>query len=162
MKDAFLLVAATALAVSCGGSPAAPMAVASSPAPSPSVGLSGTWAGTGVDSQGSTVVTWALTQTANTVSGTVKTDAVNPNDGSCHSCHRKKSGSVIGTISGTTLTLVMSFAAGLDGDPTPICSSSFMGTAPTTTGDTLTAAYTGDDSCEGAFLNGTLAMTRKP
>ena len=54
-------------------------------------------------------------QTGTAVSGTVATQAVNPNDGSCNSCHRNKNGSVSGAISGSTLTLTMFFAAGGDG-----------------------------------------------
>ena len=143
------------LAISCGGSPAATLA-----APSPSVNLAGTWDGTGVDSQGATTVTWALTQTDTSVSGTVATKSANPTDGSCNSCHRNKTGTFSGKIAGTTLVLTMFFAAGGDGDPTPACTATLTGTATSTVADILTTAYSGADSCEGQFLNGTLAMAR--
>lgn len=141
------------LTISCGGPPAAP---------SPSVSVAGTWNGTGDDSQGVTIVTWALTQTGTSVSGTVKTQAVDPTDGSCNSCHRNKTGTFSGTISGTTLTLTMFFAAGGTGDPTPACTATLTGIASRIAEDTLTAAYSGADSCEGPFMNGTLAMARHP
>lgn len=62
---------------------------------------------------------------------------------------------------GTTLTMNLQFAAGVDGDPTPICSATMAGAASSDATGALAGSYTGSDSCEGAFLNGTLAMTRK-
>ena len=170
VKSALLVVVATALAVlaiSCGASPPASIAAPTqlpTPTPAPPVtqpaSVAGTWTGTGVDSQGSTTVTWTLTQTGASASGTVKTEAINPNDGSCNSCHRNKSGTFSGTMSETTLTMTMVFAAGVDGDPTPACNATLTGTASPVAGDTLTASYAGADSCEGAFLNGTFTMAR--
>jgi hypothetical protein len=160
MKRALLIVPVTllpVLAISCGTPPAAP-----SGAPSQAVSLAGTWNGTATDSQGATTVSWALTQTGTSVAGPVQTQAVNPADGSCNSCHRNKTGTFSGTISGTTLTLKMFFAAGAAGDPTPACTATLTGAASSMAQDNLTAAYTGADSCEGAFLNGTLAMARRP
>ena len=115
-----------------------------------------------MDSQGATIVTWALTQTGTNVSGTVKTQAVDPTDVSCNSCHRNKTGAFSGTIAGTTLALTMFFAAGGTGDPTPECTPTLTGTASSIAKDTLTASYSGADSCEGPFLNGTLSMARHP
>ena len=126
------------------------------------LGFEGNWDGTAVDSQGAMFVTWALTQTGNAVSGTVNTRAVHPLDGSCSSCHRSKSGTISGTISGTTLTLTMFFAAGGGGDPTPACSATLSGTAESFAEDTLIAAYTGGDTCEGPFNGGMLPMARHP
>ena len=112
---------------------------------------------------GATTVTWTLTQTGASVSGAVKTQAVDQNDGSCGSCHRNKSGTFSGSIDGTTLKLTMYFAAGADGDPTPACTATLSGTASTSsTANQMTAAYAGEDSCEGPFLNGNLPMTRQP
>jgi hypothetical protein len=126
------------------------------------VGFAGTWEGTGVDSQGPMFVTWALTQDGSSVSGTVSTRAVHPDDGTCSSCHRSKSGTLSGTISGTTLTLSMFFAAGGSGDPTPICSASFSGSASSFAEGTLVASYSGSDTCEGLFSGGMLPMARLP
>ena len=159
MKSAFLVVSAMALlvlAISCGGSPTAPIT-----APSQSVSFAGIWNGTSVDSQGATIVTWALTQTGTSTSGIVKTEAVDPTDGSCNSCHRNKTGTFSGTMSGTTLTLTMFFAAGVTGDPTPECTATLTGTASRVAADTITGAYSGADSCEGPFMNGRLVMARQ-
>jgi hypothetical protein len=162
-----LHVAATVLAaltVSCGGvSPTAAVAPsATPPAASAPANLTGTWKGTGVDSKGVTTVTWGLTQTGNTVSGTVATQAVDPTDGSCNSCHRNKTGTFSGTVSGTTMSVTMFFAAGVSGDPTPICSQTVTGNASSLADGTLATAYTGADSCEGAFADGRLTMARRP
>src|SRR5262245_9933512 len=122
------------LLASCGGSPTM-VAPTPQPAPPPTTpppqaaAFGGSWAGSASDSQGATTVSWSLTQSGDTVSGTVSTQAVNPNDGSCNSCHRNKSGTVAGTISGTTLTVRMFFAAGVDGDPTPACSATLTASA---------------------------------
>jgi hypothetical protein len=130
------------------------------------INLTGTWHGTATDfwvdrsiADGMTV-TWVLTHTGSTVSGTVTSRNLIPNDGSCSSCHRVKSGTVTGTVSGATLTLTMSFP-GRDGEITPHCSSSFTGTVATLAQATFTMSYAGHDSCEGPFSNGTLPLTRE-
>jgi hypothetical protein len=160
-----------AAAIACGSSVTMPTSTPSqstttttTPITTPitSGALGGMWQGTGTDSQGATIVTWTLMQTGSTVSGTVKTQAVNPNDGSCGSCHRNKSGTFSGSIDGATLMLTMHFAAGADGDPTPACDATLSGSAAMPATNQLTASYSGADSCEGPFLNGSLPMTRQP
>lgn len=162
LRSSLVLAAALVLTHSaCGGSPAGPATTppAASPPAAP-VGVAGTWSGTGVDSQGATTVSWTLTQTGAEVSGTVKTQAIDPSDGSCNSCHRNKSGTFSGTLADGRLTMTMFFAAGIDGDPTPACSATLTGAASNITGELL-ATYAGADTCEGPFTNGTLAMTRR-
>ena len=121
--------------------------------------FTGSWEGTAMDSQGAMFITWALTQTGSSISGTVNTRAVHPDDGSCASCHRSKSGTISGSISGDVVTLSMFFAAGGSGDPTPICSASFSGSAASYAEGTLIASYSGSDTCEGLFSDGTLPMS---
>lgn len=48
---------------------------------------------------------------------------------------------------------------GRAGEPSPICSVTFSGTA-TIADRAFTTSYTGNDSCEGAFTNGVLPLTR--
>jgi hypothetical protein len=127
----------------------------------PIFNVAGSWSGTSTDSQGATVVDWTIAQTGNAVSGTVRTNAPDPTDGSCNSCHRNKSGTFTGTVSGNALTMTMQFAAGADGDPTPICSATMTGTAASMPDGRLAGAYTGSDTCEGSFLNGTLTMIKR-
>ena len=166
MRAALLLAASAILvvAIACGSptmpsqpAPAAPVVPAAQP-----VNLSGAWSGTSVDSQGTTVVNWIIAQNGAEVTGTVTTRAPDPTDGSCNACHRNKSGSFTGTIAGDVLTLTLHFAAGVDGDPTPICSATMTGSASRLTSGDLSGAYTGADTCEGAFLDGRLTMSRRP
>jgi hypothetical protein len=185
MRSAFPLLSAAALSalilVACGSSPApapsptpTPTGPSASPAPSPEpppappappapapLNLSGRWDGAANDSQGATYVDWSLFQNGDAITGTVTTNAVNPNDGSCNSCHRNKSGSISGTLSGTALSITMAFAAGVNGDPTPACQATMTGSTPHAADDTFTIAYTGSDSCEGNFAKGTLVIRRK-
>jgi hypothetical protein len=166
---ACVAVVAASMAMSCSGSSTAPPVAptpppaAATPAPDPGLqtSFSGSWSGSASDSQGETTVTWSLTQTGDTVAGTVSTQAVNPNDGSCNSCHRNKSGSVTGTVSGSTVSLTMFFAAGVDGDPTPACSATLTGRASASGDRRIAGEYTGADTCEGPFVNGAFAMTRQ-
>jgi hypothetical protein len=168
MAGAFAVVAAA-----CGGGSGmpggstppqqtAPPPVPPPPAAPPAFDLAGAWNGTAADSQGVAVVSWTLGQSGSSVSGTVSTQAVNPSDGSCNSCHRNKTGTVSGTLFGSTLTLSLSFPPGVVGDPTPICTATM--TVPWTgvAQDNVHVSYSGSDSCEGPFLNGDLTMARAP
>jgi hypothetical protein len=134
--------------------------------------MAGTWRGTGVDSNANTglnsgtSLTWTLTQSDASVSGTVTTQSVDPLNTTCTSCHRNKTGTLSGTIAGTPMTLTMSFPAGNpNGNPndvTPICSASLTATVTGMTQSSLTAVYSGADTCEGQLQNGTLTMARQP
>jgi hypothetical protein len=150
------------VAAACGSSarPTSPAPVTTTPPQAASLNVSGSWSGTSTDSQGITVVNVTIAQTGDTVSGTVTTRAPDPTDGSCNACHRNKSGTFTGTLTGSTLTMTMMFAAGVDGDPTPICSATMSGSAAALTSE-LNGTYTGSDTCEGSFLNGRIAMTRR-
>lgn len=130
------------------------------PPPDRPVDLTGTWEGTGSDNQGPEKLAWTLTQTGQAVSGTAISTAVNATDGTCASCHKNKIGTFSGTVSGTTLTLTMTFPAGSNAAPTPICGVTISSTIPTL-GDTISGTYSGSDSCEGPFSQATFTMTRQ-
>src|SRR5260221_8181258 len=93
--------------------------------------------GTGVDSNsntgasgtpiGTTVVTWKLTQTGADVSGTVTTQSTDL-PGTCASCHRSRTGTPSGTISGSPLTWAASFTAHAANDPLPSGTATLNGT----------------------------------
>jgi hypothetical protein len=95
-RTALLVVIAAALASSCGGSTS----------PSPALNLSGTWSGRlGEQQSGSALrVTWTATQTGMTVSGPAT--FVKP------SLNVPATGTMIGTLSGSQLTLTYSVPAG--------------------------------------------------
>lgn len=184
MKPVLTIIIATALAasvISCGSGDGSTASSSSGSAPPPSgspvapaqpVGVTGTWIGTGVDSNaktglsgttivpGTTIVTWTLTQTDASVSGTVTTQSTDP-PGTCNSCHRSRTGTLSGTIAGTTLTWTLSFPADAAHDPTPICTATLTGTVSIAE-KSLGGPYTGDDLCEEQFLNGTLTLARQP
>lgn len=124
------------------------------------INVTGTWTGTGSDSFSPELVTWLLSQSGNAVSGTAELKAVDPSDGTCGSCHKVKTGTLTGTLSGSTLTVSMKFPAGGD-VPAPICVAELNATA-TVTDRRITATYTGTDTCEGVYSNGALDLARRP
>jgi hypothetical protein len=143
---------------SCGSSPSMP--IGPSMPTSAAINLSGTWSGTGSDSFGPELVTWMLTQSGTSVSGTAELNAVNPADGSCGSCHKVKKGTFSGTLSGASLSVTMTFPAGGD-VPTPICVVDLSGSA-TVLDRRMMTSYTGTDTCEGFFSDGKIELTRQP
>jgi len=151
------------LAMACTGSqipPASPTPTAPPPAPRPIV-LDGPWSGIGTDSKGGTAISWLLTRNGSTVSGTVATEAADPDSGSCNSCHRNKTGTFTGTISGNTLSLSMFFAAGAKNDPTPECSTTLTANIANLDESRMTASYSGLDTCEGPFTNGSMTLEHR-
>jgi hypothetical protein len=156
------LTAASVIALACGSqAPSAPSvqtpAISVQPARSD---LTGRWTGTGSDSFSAERVTWVLTQSDSTISGTAELAPVDPDDGSCASCHKLRKGTISGTLDGATLALRMSFPAGGD-VPTPICVTDLSGSVAMA-GNQLTGAYSGTDTCEGVYANGQLTLTRQP
>ena len=135
--------------VACGASPTAP-------AP---LNLSGNWIGTGSDAQGDVTFKWTLTQAGGTVAGTAVMDSATPNDGSCGSCHKQKTGSVTGTISGTLLTLRLDFPKG-GTDITPLCGLTLAATLSDVTAGRIAGNYTGTTTCEGTITDGKLTVGR--
>ena len=142
-----------ATTIACSRSPAAPST------PAASTSLAGAWRGSGSDPHGVEKLTWTLTQTGSAFSGTVVMEPADPTDGSCGSCHKYKSGTVTGAMSGSTLTLKVIFPSGGD-VPTPMCAIAFDVAAPDPAGTRIAGTYSGDDSCEGLFTGGTLQMAR--
>lgn len=131
----------------------------------PLVDLTGVWSGTASDFgvrmgrvDGMTV-NWNVSQVGGAITGTVTSGALVPGDGSCSSCHRVKSGTLSGTVTGASVSLSMAFP-GNPGEITPLCSVSFTGSAPAVTNAAVTLAYTGTDSCMGVFQDGALVMGR--
>jgi hypothetical protein len=147
-----------ATATGCGSSPAAPNAGPVSTVPS-SLNLSGSWSGTGTDAQGPEKFRWTVTQTGSNLTGTAILDPADPTDGTCGSCHKQKSGTVSGTISGSTLTLTLDFPQG-GGDLTPLCGLTMTATTTDVAAGRISSAYTGSTTCEGPITDGTLVMSR--
>ncbi len=104
-------------------------------------------------------MSWTLTQNGAAVSGTADLAPLNAADGSCASCHKFKTGTIAGSLSGSQLTMRLTFPSGGDGVPTPMCTITFDAAA-IVDGNRISAAYTGDDSCEGPFSGGSFVMSR--
>jgi hypothetical protein len=120
-----------------------------SPAPSPPVmSLTGTWTGSGSDGLGPETFTWVSMRPPSLT------------DGTCGSCHKVKDGSISGSVSGTAVTLRMSFALG-GSQPTPTCLVIMDVSASGVTSTSLSSSYNGSDSCEPAVALGSITMTRR-
>jgi hypothetical protein len=112
----------------------------STPSPDPSLNLTGTWSGTASDSSGSGQMTWQLTQSNSTVSGTATIDA-NGTGGR---------GSVTGTLSGSSLQFTLTFPAGSFDAPYAACATTVSGTSnasATVLSGTYTGSSTGSSEC---------------
>lgn len=154
-----LVVACLSACESMSSPPTAP-----SSAPAPTAGptgalLSGTWSGTGSDSFSPELVTWVVNQSGGALSGTAELKAVDPADGTCGSCHKVKKGTLTGTLSGSSLTISMTFPAGGD-VPAPMCSAELSATGSVADGR-IAATYTGSDTCEGVYSNGVISLARQ-
>ena len=158
-----LLAWLVAAAAGCGSSPAAPMAPN---LPNPATGglpaslnLAGTWIGAGTDAQGPEMFRLTLAQTGNSMTGTAIMDPADPTDGSCGSCHKQKSGTVTGTLSGTALALTMDFPKG-GTDLTPLCGLTMTAATSDVAAGRIASAYTGSTTCEGPITDGSLVLSR--
>jgi len=158
---AALLIAATG----CGSSPVAPntatpTAPTATTTPTPSTAnLAGTWTGTGTDAQGPETFRWTVTQTGDSISGAVVLEPTDPGDGSCGSCHKQKTGTLAGTLSGGALTLTLDFPAG-GKDLTPLCGITMTATTTDIAAGRIAAAYAGTTTCEGPITDGRLVVIR--
>ena len=128
--------------------------------PTPSLNLTGTWTGSGSDGLGPETFTWSVTQSGNALSGSASMRPTSLTDGSCASCHKVKDGSLSGSVSGTAVTLRMSFALG-GSQPTPTCLVIMDVSASDVTSTSLSSSYNGSDSCEPAVALGSIRMTRQ-
>jgi hypothetical protein len=163
-----LIVAALLLPLAGCGSPAPATSTAPTttttavpaPAPTPSAtNLTGTWTGTGTDAQGPETFSWSVTQTGDRLTGSVVMDSANPNDGTCGSCHKRKTGTLAGTLSGGALSVTLDFPQG-GTDITPLCGLTMNATTTDVAAGRITATYTGTTTCEGPITDGKLTVTR--
>jgi hypothetical protein len=155
--------AALLIPLAACGSPSLPAAsaptVPAAPTPLPVGNLTGTWSGTGTDPQGAETFRWTVTQTGDRISGSVVMDSADRTDGSCGSCHKQKTGTLTGTLSGGALALMLDFPAG-GADITPLCGIIINATTMDVTAGRIAAAYTGTTTCEGPIADGTFAVMR--
>jgi hypothetical protein len=155
----FAVLAAGWLLPGCAGSPSQVVGPSNAPSTT-SLNLTGTWTGSGSDGLGPETFSWVLAQSGDAVSGAASMRPLSLTDGSCASCHKVKDGSISGSISGTAVTLKMSFALG-GSQPTPTCLVTIDVSASNVTSSSLSSSYNGSDSCEPAVALGSITMTRQ-
>lgn len=144
------------LMAACGGS--SPTAAGSA------IAATGTWSGTSTDSTtaslgaggmmgqaGMGTMNWQLTQNGSNVTGTMSFSGV---PGSA------MPGTISGTMSGQDMTFTMDMPVGSMMSGT--CSAHATGTAHMDgAAMTMTASYSGTNSCAGPFTNGQMTMSRR-
>jgi hypothetical protein len=130
------------LAAGCskGGSSSTPVTPTT-----PTTNIAGSWAGTATDSSGPGLMAWTIAQSGSGFSGTVSLTDV--------SSGVKGTGSLSGSVSGTTLAFTMSIPAGGFGEPYASCSANASGQG-TISGASISAAYSGSSSCSAAIAGG--------
>lgn len=123
--------------------------------------LSGSWTGTSADTSGRENMTWALNQNGNAMTGTM-----NISDGGRGMAG---SGSMQGTVSGSSMTFHMTVPNGGFNGMMSSCSMSVDGQAQMSDdGHRMTGTYSGNmsgmmssmQSCGGAMNNGQFTLTR--
>lgn len=147
-------LAASALVsgMACGGSHGSPTPTQpASPGSSP-VNLTGTWSGSASDSSGPGQMTWQLTQTDSSLSGTVTIiDTGTKLSGR---------GFVSGTISGSMMPFSISIPGGGFDSPYESCTASVAGDGQVS-GSSITGTYSGSHSCTGAITSGQLTLNKQ-
>jgi hypothetical protein len=132
------------LAAACNGSPAQPSAAA--------LDLTGTWNGQASDSSGPGRMTWLLTQSGASFSGSLRMTDTNTG--------LTGRGSITGTVSDMAIQFTLSVAAGGFDEPNASCAVQATGSGRTTTTE-ITATYAGANSCSGDFTAGELTLFRQ-
>ena len=154
MKQVFAVVLVSCFVAACGDS--------SPTAPTASTSMTGTWAGSASDSStsmgtgslmgqaGMGTMTWPLTQSGSTVTGSM----------SFAGMQGRTPGAFSGMMSGDemTFTMDMPMASMMSSG----CTARATGTARVDrTKMTMTGTYGGSNSCTGSFTNGQMTMTRR-
>lgn len=155
------ILAALAVAA-CGDGSSGP--TSASPTPATGTTMSGTWAGTSADSTGQEKMIWTVTQTGNSVTGTMNLADTGRN--------MMGNGSMQGTINGSTLSFHMSVPTGGFSGMMSSCAMGMDGQATMSDdGRTMTGTYSGsmsgmmsggmmNQSCGGSMADGHFTLTR--
>ena len=136
----------------CGGSGGSSTPSQPSSTGSSSVNLTGTWSGSASDSSGPGQMSWQLSQTDTSFSGTLTmTDTVAGVTGR---------GSVSGTVSGSSIRFSINVPAGGFASPYAACTASVSGEGQASL-STVTGTYSGSNSCSGAITSGQLTLSKQ-
>jgi hypothetical protein len=143
-------LACLALSVACSKSDSGGSGTPTSPTPSGT--LTGTWRGTASDSSGPGQMTWQITQSGNSFTGTMSvTDTATTLTGR---------GSISGTVSGANLHFAITIPAGGFDAPHGGCTAQVDGDGELS-GTSITGAYNGSNSCAGTVASGQLSLTKQ-
>jgi hypothetical protein len=138
-----LAVAACGQGASGGSSPTSPSAPGSS--------VTGTWRGPAKDSSSPGQMTWQITQSGTSFTGSMTmTDSTN----------LSARGSVSGMISGSSLQFTINVPAGGFDAPRATCTAEVSGQGEFTSTE-ITGQYSGTSSCDGAIATGELKLTKQ-
>jgi hypothetical protein len=136
-------------ASACGGESPSPSAP--SPPPAAAVNIAGQWRGIASDSSGPGSITIQLTQSSTNLSGTV-TMAVTGTSITGR-------GTLTGTLTGSTLRFTITIPAGGFDAPYASCNVSVSGDGRATA-TSITASYSGTNSCSGAVTGGDMNLSK--
>lgn len=151
---ALVVLAITVLSSACGdGGTPSPTQPSGPTTPSTDpISVSGTWSGTATDSSGPGQLTWQLTQSGMSLSGTlVMTDTATGYSGR---------GTVSGTVTGSSVQFSMTVPAGGFDVPYGSCTANVSG-AGQATSSSITGTYSGSNSCSGAIASGQLTLNKQ-
>lgn len=153
---ALVVLGGTLLNSACGGgsptSPTPPSGGTPAPPATDPVNLTATWSGTASDSSGPGQVTWQITQSGTSFSGTlVMTDAATGYGGR---------GAVSGTMTGSSIRFSMSVPAGGFDGPHGACTANVSGDGQATS-SSITGTYSGSNSCSGTIASGQLTLNKQ-
>lgn len=144
---AFALIASSGACSKDSSTPTTPSAP-----PASTANVAGAWVGTASDSSGPGRMTWQLTQSGASFSGSLTiTDTGTNTTGR---------GTVSGTVSGSALQFSLTVPAGGFDSPYAACSSTVSGTA-TASAAAITGVFAGSSSCTGTIASGQLNLNKQ-
>jgi hypothetical protein len=163
MRRSTVVVFSLLTVAACSGSSSSPAAPTMT-SPGTLTSLSGTWTGTSADTTGQEKLSWTLSQNANAMTGTMNISDTGRS--------MMGTGSMQGTISGSTMTFHMTVPTGGFGGMMSSCAMGVDGQATMSSdGHTMTGTYAGSmsgmmsggmmgQSCGGTMNNGQFTLTR--
>ena len=143
-----VLTVATAHAA-CSAPPTQPSAPPATPAPA--ANLAGEWRGIADDSSGPGSITLQVTQSGGNLSGTVLMTVAGTSI--------TGRGTLTGTLTGSTMRFTITIPAGGFDAPYTSCNVSVSGDGRATA-TSITAKYTGTNSCSGPVTGGDLNLSK--
>ena len=154
------LIAAALVGVAgfaCGGGGGSSTSSPTQPStPTSSTNITGTWNGSAYDSAGNASgpgsMTWQVTQTGASFSGTMTVTDIGTNV--------TGRGTVSGSVSGTSIQFSMAVPAGGFDSPYGSCTANVTGAGVAAT-TSINGNYTGSSSCAGAIGSGLLTLIKQ-